>query len=264
MRRKKKNKSSYGFTLIELLVVISIISALIAITLPCLRLCRIKAKSIQCVSNIRNLMIAWQSYASQNNGNIISGDIQGPGTKSWVQLPQDDKGNVTSEKPFAKSTVHEQINGVKKGALYSHLENIEVYRCPEDKKVSEQGIFPTYFISAPMNGEPPIQNDVDLRVKKLSEICRPSEKLVFVERGSWFPWHKRSWMMNHKFGFWKDPVAIMHNNKGSLAFADGHCEIHKWKDKRTIEMAKSNDVLQIHTDSCDFEFMHKAYNPNTN
>lgn len=206
-------------------------------------------------------MIAWQGYANQNRGKIVCGDILGPEHDSWVQFPQNDHGKVTSGKPFTKSTTKEKINGVKKGALYSYLENTEVYRCPEDKSISENGAFPTYFITAPMNGEPPIPNDDNLQVKMISEIQRPAEKMVFVEKGSWYPWHKRSWLMNYKFGFWKDPVAIMHNNKGSLGFADGHCKTHKWKDKRTLEMAKSNDVLQLHSNSCDFDFMRKAYNP---
>lgn len=51
-----------GFTLIEMLVVISIITLLIAILLPALRLARNSARSVQCLSNLRQMGIAIHSY----------------------------------------------------------------------------------------------------------------------------------------------------------------------------------------------------------
>ena len=32
-----------------------------------------------------------------------------------------------------------------------------------------------------------------------------------------------------------DVPATFHNNAGSLSFADGHSEIHRWKDGRTVK-----------------------------
>jgi prepilin-type processing-associated H-X9-DG protein len=34
---------------------------------------------------------------------------------------------------------------------------------------------------------------------------------------------------------WEDLPASYHNNAGSFSFADGHSEVHKWKDPRTAE-----------------------------
>jgi prepilin-type processing-associated H-X9-DG protein len=33
---------------------------------------------------------------------------------------------------------------------------------------------------------------------------------------------------------WVDKPATYHNNAGGFSFADGHCEIHKWRDSQLI------------------------------
>ncbi|MEM1098936.1 MAG: prepilin-type N-terminal cleavage/methylation domain-containing protein, partial [Planctomycetota bacterium] len=59
-----------GFTLIELLVVISIIALLISILLPALGSARGTAKNIACLSNQRQIGIAFQSYFADNNDKV--------------------------------------------------------------------------------------------------------------------------------------------------------------------------------------------------
>jgi prepilin-type N-terminal cleavage/methylation domain-containing protein len=63
-------KKQKAFTLIELLVVISIISLLMAILLPALAKAREAGKRAVCLHNLGQLMIAWNSYAEENDDKI--------------------------------------------------------------------------------------------------------------------------------------------------------------------------------------------------
>ena len=64
-------KTKPGFTLIELLVVIAIIAILAAMLLPALSAAKAKAKSIHCVSNEKQVMLATKLYLDDNGGTIL-------------------------------------------------------------------------------------------------------------------------------------------------------------------------------------------------
>lgn len=59
---------SKAFTLVELLVVIGIIAVLVAMLLPTLGRARSAARTVQCLSNLRQLAMAAYSYANANDG----------------------------------------------------------------------------------------------------------------------------------------------------------------------------------------------------
>ena len=63
-----------GFTLIELLVVIAIIAILMAILMPALKRAREQGQRAACLSNLKNLTLAWIMYADDNSDRIVNGD----------------------------------------------------------------------------------------------------------------------------------------------------------------------------------------------
>jgi len=81
-------RSGAAFTLVELLVVIALIAVLASLLLPALSGARIKARSTQCVSNLRQWGLAFRQYADDNT-DFLPRRGQGVQPLAQIDRPED-------------------------------------------------------------------------------------------------------------------------------------------------------------------------------
>lgn len=218
----------HGFTLVELLVVVAIIAILFSMLLPALFYTRNQAVIAKCLAHQRQLLTAWTAYTSENNGDLVGG--HNGGVYGWIYFPQDELGNLDY------STAENRFRGLKRGAFYTYVNDVVIYRCPAADNNFDgvnSGSYRTYMIAGGLNGEyNPLQ--------KYEDIRSPSEKFVFIESVSPSGYDVGAWTISLPGGpfqgSWFNSLTILHQEKSVLGFVDGHLETHPWQDDRTIEM----------------------------
>ncbi len=211
-----------GFTLIELLVVIAIIAILMAILMPALTRVKEQGKRNACLNNLRQMMLAWNTYADDNDGKIVNGNTSTGGHNKdgtcWVYWP----GH--------SATPQEKIDDVKRGMLYPYCPEIKLYKCPTG--IRDEVV--TYAIVDAMNGYDAIPGAAGQIIKSRLKIRSPGERVVFLDEGRLSP---ASWTVHYDKEMWWDQITARHGDGTNFSFADGRAEYFKWKDPRTLEVA---------------------------
>jgi prepilin-type N-terminal cleavage/methylation domain-containing protein/prepilin-type processing-associated H-X9-DG protein len=232
-----------GFTLIELLVVIAIIAILAALLLPALTRAKLKAHGVKCMSNQKQLTLAWLMYADDNQDRVPPNKSGDSNRGGWVEGWESwDVGNVDNTNRLF--LVNAKIG--------PYTKNIGIYKCPADvymctiagkpmervRSVSMNSFVGCDDLSYGTRQTPPCYI-----YQKLGDIKIPPpvNVWVFVDE---HPdsindgWLTDSWPGG---GGWGDLAASYHGGACGLGFADGHGEIHKWQDTGTIQGVTKNN-----------------------
>ena len=264
-------KKNNGFTLIELLVVISIIALLISILMPALNKAREQATGSVCLGNQKALVLAWMMYADENDGRLCYGSVHEYNDARKFILavrPPMRSMNLDDYPTYAETTQADRERGIQAGKLYKYINTVEVYHCPGDKRKIKNDppsdVYRSYSIPHGLAGAYTWSHI------KLSTIRQPSSKYVFVEEwqdGRTYAYNASAWALRFWLGDrWQDPLAVWHNKRSTLSFADGHAEMHGWTDDLTVEFSSPdavgwtwNDSRKIQPGNPDLEYMIRGF-----
>ena len=255
-RAVRRTPQAWGraFTLIELLVVVAIIAILAAMLLPALAKSKTKAQGILCMSNTKQLLLAWIMYADDHNGTLVHNthgtEAQGMGTNprfaQWVQGWQDwGTGFHNTNLAFLTDP------RVAKLAPYSNDKSGGIYKCPADKYLSADQRAKKWtkrIRSVSMNANMGDGNDKLWYGTKFHQIYLRSSDIVY-------PPPTKAWVfvdehpdsindacfftdMARQKAYWQDLAASYHNGACGYAFADGHSEIKRWIGSGTKQPVK--------------------------
>jgi len=228
MRKQK------AFTLIELLVVIAVIAILMAILMPALHRAREGGKRMVCLSNLKQLTLAWNMYADENEDKLVNGATGfSDRNMSWG----DHRNELSWIDTFDNSNWDVQIDGIRRGALWPYIKNEDMYRCPTGRR----GQALTYSIMFSMNAvnHPWVQGVKGAHVKKRTEIIpNLAQRLVFIDEGFMT---SDAYAVYYHQETWFDDAPVRHGDGATLSFADGHVEHWRWKGTDTIKRARDEE-----------------------
>lgn len=235
-----------GFTLIELLVVIAIIAILAALLLPALGNAKVRAESIQCLSNLKQLQLVFLMYPDDNRDQLTSSGYTLPvESTAWVNGWEDFNGaNPDNTDPAT-------LTDPNRAKFAHYLKTVGVYKCPADRSVVDVGGKKVPRLRSQSMGQQwagpgdwldPAGFGANATSKKYrcyfkkAQIDQPAMRFVFLDE------HPDSLnaggfanMMVETIGAARiiDYPASSHNGAGGISFSDGHAEIRKWRNAAT-------------------------------
>jgi prepilin-type processing-associated H-X9-DG protein len=207
------------------------------------------------MSNGKQMMLAWRMYCEDSTDKVPT--AYGYPATDWI--PYDEQMSWTGN-PVTDGENQANWNVdvvVKKSPLWRYCGNsVGIWRCPADNR------YPCLASSGPFKGQSfPRQRSISMlswfnssdcdsftgcagytKYKKTSDVVNPgpSMTIVFLDErcdsindGEWCT-SMNGWPSQPAQWYLIDFPASYHGGAGGISFVDGHSEIHKWKDRRTV------------------------------
>lgn len=198
---------------------------------------RRRAKRTLCLTNLKQLTLAWTQFADDNGGFIVNGAPLGS-TACQAYTPT--YGDHANETPWVgrdwgyiyypgQPTLKEcQASAIRDGALWPYCQELKLYHCP----TGYAGEIRSYAIVDGMNGLRRSGTVAGVHwIKNMTQILEPGERIVFIDEGWVTP---DSFAVNFNSALWWEDPPVRHGDGTAQSFADGHSEWHRWKGRWTV------------------------------
>ena len=249
-----KRQSAPAFTFIELLVVVSVICVMVCVLGAGTAMNRMSSTNFQCLNNHRQLLAAWKMYADDNARQVVynrdgPGAGRSAGNESWVAGWMD----FTAATDNTNTIYLVRHDLTPYGAyLGPYAKSASIFKCPADKSaVNMPGKRMLRVRSVSMNnffGANSRSWTTPSRYvlhRSLDEVKSPATQFVFLD--------ERADSINDGMFFTDSdtqyqiidyPVSY-HDSAGAFSFVDGHAEIHRWSDPRTMPSLQPGQLLPL-------------------
>jgi len=254
-RRRGIGFTGNAFTLIELLVVIAIIAILASMLLPALTRAKIKAQHLQCVSNNKQLILAWHMYSLDFQDRVCN-NFTIPGTEDAISFRRYDNWVNNVMTWGVSGTVDDvsntNVDWVRKGVLAPYTAAaIGVYKCPADNYLSgpqRAAGWSQRLRSDSMNALFGYSGDGGYNDSSSGQAWFDQRYAQYLKQAqvrqpaiTWVTLDEQGDSINDGFFIvsptateWGDIPGSYHAGGCGFSFADGHAEVHMWKSKTSI------------------------------
>ena len=276
INQKERNLTGRrAFTLIELLVVIAIIAILAAMLLPALSRAKQKAQGIQCLSNHRQLGMAWRLYSEDSSDRIVyaSHDLNPANPLNQYAWVSTDLGFGPAQADWDVAT------DIMQRPLWNYSPNAAIYKCPGDRSFADTPSGPkprtrsmsmNFFLGGYAGGDASLAGGpaaswgskypIYLKMADLNSQAHspgPTKTFVFLdEREDTIDSGNFMTMMDGyptptttansaAYKLWNDLPAAYHGRAGGFSFADGHSELRRWLEDSTMPAVVSHAPLNM-------------------
>ena len=269
-RNRRQRGSTRGFTLIELLVVIAIIAILAAMLLPVLARAKCKGLGIQCLSNTKQVILAWRLYADDNSDKLV-GNFGVDNTRTDAGSAALEKNTwIANNMDWSNNPMNTNTLLIRQSLLSPYMSgSVNIYKCPADsylatgqkalgwtgrvRSLGMNAFFGPYSASPGGSLWAQGRNQFYSNYRqwlKFTQVSKPAAYWVMIDE------HPDSindgYFLNNPAGsgsgYWGDTPASTHCGACNLSYADGHSEIHKWRSRSTVVPVRYNYV-QVNFDA---------------